>query len=258
MSSEDESPVADGAKELANVLSIKLPPFTEENPIMWFALIESQFHIRGIIHDAAKFYHAISALQPSQQAQVVDVMQLPVTSEDKYDKLKTRLTKTYGKNKIDRAMQIYCWPSMSEEERPSRFINKLRAICSDDISPDHPLFWACILGKLPQDISEKLRVMSYCNDWEQMAEFADQIWLSSRNRDSLHVLMKNKGSFKAKNLQEESNTNGICPWHAKFGTKAWSCRTPCKFSSLPRERRNGNKLAAIEFDIQGNEKAGNQ
>ena len=47
--------------ELRHV-SVKLPPFSESNPALWFGKAESQFILRGIKDDTTKFHHIYSLL----------------------------------------------------------------------------------------------------------------------------------------------------------------------------------------------------
>ena len=59
-------------------LSLKLPPFMEDDPEAWFGLVEAQFELRSVTGDSKKFYHTISVLQGEPQKQIKDILKLPI------------------------------------------------------------------------------------------------------------------------------------------------------------------------------------
>ncbi len=264
MSKEDD--VAK-AFHIGNV-SLKLPPFIEDDPEAWFALIEAQFELRYILSDSTKFYHAVSVLQGEPQRQIKDILKLPKETENKYEQLKARLIQSYGMHELDRAAKVMSWPSMSLDEKPSIYINTLLAMMAD-ITTDHPFVRSTVLSKLPVELTEILRATCDCNDIRTIAKVSDQIWNGSRistNRGTSIQAIKGQMQKTASKGKFESfpNVNGMCPWHHMYGNKARTCRDPCSFivhKSIPKEKK---KLAGIfvESDAmeacQGNFNAGSQ
>ena len=64
--SKETSKVAAATDEVASMelrqVSVKLPPFSESNPALWFGKAESQFILRRITDDTTKFHHIYSLL----------------------------------------------------------------------------------------------------------------------------------------------------------------------------------------------------
>ena len=54
---EDSEDDNDAATCGIRAMSIKLPPFSESNPELWFSKAESQFLVKGITSDTTKFHH---------------------------------------------------------------------------------------------------------------------------------------------------------------------------------------------------------
>ncbi len=229
-------------------LSLKLPPFMEDDPEAWFGLVEAQFELRSVTGDSKKFYHTVSVLQGEPQKQIKDILKLPRTTPDKYDQLKARLLDTYGMNDLDRSAQVMAWPPMAEDERPSVYINGLLSKMAD-IPTNHPFFRATVLSKLPGDLTELLRATSACDDIKTMIKDADRIWQGGYNKrksanaiNALRMQQNSNKGYKSKTysrLADMPNSNGLCPWHQRFGNQARFCRDPCNFSIQPE--KNGMK-----------------
>ncbi len=241
-------------------VTLKLPPFIEDDPEAWFALIEAQFELRYILADSTKFYHAISVLQGEAQRQVKDILKLPKETEDKYNRLKARLIESYGMHELDRAAKVMNWPEMSPDEKPSVYINSLLAMLAD-ITDDHPFFRATVLSKLPVELTEILRATCDCKDVRTIAKVADQIWNGSRigaNRKTLVQAFKGQsqkgkiGNSKGR-FDDFPNVNGLCPWHHMYGTKAKACREPCCFNSQNMNQKK--KITCFSSESMKSEKS---
>ncbi|GFY55945.1 uncharacterized protein TNIN_406591 [Trichonephila inaurata madagascariensis] len=61
MSEEESSPATSIAR-----ISVKVPPFWQANPEIWFNQMESQFVLAGIRTEITKFHHVVSVLQPEE------------------------------------------------------------------------------------------------------------------------------------------------------------------------------------------------
>ena len=54
-------------------VTIKLPPFSESNPELWFSKAESQFKVKGITSDTTKFHH-LYALMTDKAANEIEAV----------------------------------------------------------------------------------------------------------------------------------------------------------------------------------------
>ncbi len=222
-------------------IALKLPAFMEDDPVSWFNLIEAQFELRYIAGDSTKFYHAVSVLQGEPMRQIKDILNLPKTTPDRYDQLKARLIETYGLEDIDRAEQLIEWPPMSEDERPSVFINGILSMLGN-IPKDHAIVRALILSKFPPAIKAMLRSTSNCTNLKEMSREADRIWKGDRARR-----LSEKTVMTVKPVKSRGDLkNGLCYWHFKFGSKARRCQEFCKWNS--RKATKGMAALTLEDD----------
>ena len=69
---EDDSDEDEDSPSQVRTVSIKLPPFSESNPELWFSKAESQFKVKGITSDTTKFHH-LYALMTDKAAKEIKV-----------------------------------------------------------------------------------------------------------------------------------------------------------------------------------------
>ncbi|KAM7305213.1 protein Wnt-8a [Ixodes scapularis] len=99
---------------LIGVVFLKLPPFWPADPALWFAYVESLFATRGISSQVTKFHYVVSALSPSEAAEVRDIIMTP-PRDVPYDRLKHELVKRTTASEQRRLRQL-----LTEEEQGNR------------------------------------------------------------------------------------------------------------------------------------------
>lgn len=68
-------------------VGVKAPPFWPEEPELWFAQMERQFALSGIVRDDTKYAHALAYIDTRHAKEVKDVITQP-SEHDKYETLK--------------------------------------------------------------------------------------------------------------------------------------------------------------------------
>lgn len=237
-----------------NKVSLKLPPFWDKHPVLWFANIEAQFIVSGINQDATKYYCVISALTSDILNYVSDIVLTPPDS-DKYITLKSRLIAEFSDSEQRRIKAVLSELTLGDD-KPSHLLRKMKQLAGKTLGDDFlKTLW---LQRLPtqvqailsvsEDNLEKLAVMAdkihettgatveevYSQKTSssevselraQVAELTRQIERLARGRER----QKRDTSLRRRRSQTPK-TNGLCWYHWKFGDGAKRCRPPCKYT----------------------------
>ena len=59
---------------------VKMPKFLPDQPAVFFVMTESQFALRNVTSDDAKYHHVVSALPPEVVSHIVDLVTASSTS----------------------------------------------------------------------------------------------------------------------------------------------------------------------------------
>ncbi|KAG0444949.1 hypothetical protein HPB47_013189 [Ixodes persulcatus] len=71
-------------------VAVRLPPYLNENPRVWFLQDESQFYLSGVTSQESKYQHVVSALSLAAADEVYDILAQPSATAS-YDQLKAAL-----------------------------------------------------------------------------------------------------------------------------------------------------------------------
>ncbi|GFX34011.1 transposon Ty3-G Gag-Pol polyprotein [Trichonephila clavipes] len=77
----------------ANKVSVKIPPFWEEKPEMWFFQVKAQFSIANIKQEETKFNYLVAQLETKFIENIWDIIQSD--EKNKYSCAKNRLLNTF-------------------------------------------------------------------------------------------------------------------------------------------------------------------
>ncbi|GBL73763.1 hypothetical protein AVEN_230739-1 [Araneus ventricosus] len=110
---------------------VKLPPFSKENPALWFVQLEAQFPLAGSTVDDTKFNFVIFAVDSEILHSVSDIILRP-PDIDKYTILKKRLIELHSESK---ASEIHTLLQRLElgDQRPSQLLMRMRALAGDTV-----------------------------------------------------------------------------------------------------------------------------
>lgn len=108
--------------EYANRVTVKAPKFTENSPVNWFRILESQFFLGGIVTSQTKFYHSLSHLPPD----VLDNVSEEVIASEKYEDLREAIISFYTKTKAELFEKLISKSVMTG--RPSAYLRNLQQV----------------------------------------------------------------------------------------------------------------------------------
>lgn len=251
--------------ERENKINIKVPPFSPEDPELWFALIEGQFDSHDVTDDYTKFTHVTNNLDIQYAKAVKDIIVNPPT-KNRYDKIKTELIKRLSASHEKKVKQLLTHEELGDR-KPSQFLRHLQDLAGPTVPEDFVRTIWC--NRLPSNIQTVLASQP-THSLEQLADLADRIQeltspcnvaaASSRSAhgstDEIAELKKMVQQLTLKldehtrasccstsrsrprdrrrsSSRQRSRSNSsyrkypICWYHAKFGAEAHKCIKPC-------------------------------
>ena len=128
----------EGGADYPNVsaVAVKLPTFWASDPELWFLQTESVFNTRQppVTRDSTKFDHVVTALPADALNSVQNIIRMPGNTLDRYDRLKTALQLTYGKNQAQRHIELIQYAAAKEpvlDVKPSNMLLHIRDLAGD-------------------------------------------------------------------------------------------------------------------------------
>lgn len=244
----------DATPEISKV-GLKLPPFWDKQPELWFVNIEAQFANSGIEQDKTKYFAVVGALNSDVLTYVSDIVLTP-PDKDRYDTLKNRLITNFSDSEQKRIQTLLSELTLGDD-RPSHLLRKMKQLAGDKVKDDFlKTLW---LQRLPQQAQailsvtedtlalDKLAVMadkisdsSFGSVSEiqkdkqselselkaQISELSEQVRRLSRPRDKSPGRRRFNYRNRSKSARRQQSSNK-CWYHENFGAAAKKCRSPC-------------------------------
>jgi hypothetical protein len=157
----------DEDKETAQAVSIKAPAFSEASPTLWFKILESQFHLKGITTSQTKFFHAMSFLTVEVLLNVSD----SVLNKENYDELKESISSFYEKTKPELFEKLIFSASMTG--RPSVYLRELQQVATK-LNVGEELVRHKFIQNLPATIAPVIAAQKSL-DLHQLGNVADEL-----------------------------------------------------------------------------------
>lgn len=260
---------------------IKVPPFSPEDPELWFALVEGQFESQGITDDYIKFINVTNNLDLQYAKSVKDIIINPPL-KNRYEKIKTELVKRLSASHEKKVKQLLTHEELGDR-KPSQFLRHLQDLAGPSVPDDFiRSIWS---NRLPPNIQTVLASQP-THSLEQLADLADRIQELASPYTVAAASSNGPGSHQSSEIAElkkmvqhltlklEEHTRGsccatdrsrprerrrrsssrqrsrsnssykrfpICWYHAKFGPRAHSCIKPCDYSSSNAENIKGSR-----------------
>lgn len=148
-------------------VSIKAPEFMPESTDAWFMILESQFHLRGVVSETTKFYHALSALP----ANVIGQVSSDVLEERSFRSLKESIQNLHQRSKAELFNQLMARAVMTG--KPSAYAVELLGIARK-VGGSEELVRHKFLQSLPVSIRPVLMTQSDLS-LTRLAQLADEL-----------------------------------------------------------------------------------
>jgi hypothetical protein len=126
---------------VAATTQVKLCPYDEE-PHIWFHLIEAQFVVAGIRSKKLKYANAIAHLPKQVLRDILDTLDVCNESDEPFDFLKNTFLGQFGKSKWQSYFELLRLPVEMQGLKPSILMGKLKQHLPPGDSPDNDLFLA--------------------------------------------------------------------------------------------------------------------
>ncbi|GFQ90718.1 transposon Tf2-11 polyprotein [Trichonephila clavata] len=153
----------------ANKVRVKIPPFWEEKPEIWFFQVEAQFSIANINQEETKFNYLVAQLDPKFIENIWDIIQSD--EKNKYSCAKSRLLSTFKESEEKSIKKLLTGISLGDM-KPSQLLRKRKSLAGDNIT--EKVLRTLWLDKLPDSIKNILVVSS--ENLENLCVMADKIF----------------------------------------------------------------------------------
>lgn len=247
-------------------VQIRIPPFWDDDPEVWFAQVESQFELGKIVADDTKYGYVAGNLEPRFAKEVRDILTAPPPT-GKYDKLKVELIRRLSASQENRIRQLLEREELGDR-KPSQFLRHLRHLAGTAV-PD-TLLRSLWLGRLPNNVQAILATQQKAglNEIAELADAVMNITAPTINEvagsdvikhltaeiEQLKIQLRKQEDARPKNFrhrprsrsrdgnrtrnqtQSRNRTYDTCWFHFKYGKEARNCRPPCKFKPEGNEQ----------------------
>ena len=134
--------------------SIRLPPFDETRPKVWFMQIEEQFVIYSVNNDKLMFAHMVGAL--STEAYSIARAAVIALTEVKYQKTKQALITAYSRTQYVRYDAVLNTPPLGDQKPSTLLRSMLEELNPADEANPGPWIRRLWLSRLQEQIKAHL------------------------------------------------------------------------------------------------------
>jgi hypothetical protein len=127
------APTEQAASQISRV-AVRIPPFCQEDPEMWFCMAERSFEASGIKTDTTKFGYILGALEPRYAAEVREIILNP-PEEGAYQLLRSELTRRLSSTQEQKTRRLLEHEEIGDR-KPSQFLRHLRTLAGTAMSDE--------------------------------------------------------------------------------------------------------------------------
>lgn len=245
MAEEDENNQNQQRTAVIQRVGLKIPPFWEESPDIWFAQIEAQFQTTQVTTDQSKFNAVVGAIESKILTQVADAVLKPPAT-DRYKNLKEKILEAFSESEHKKMTKLLENIAIGDQ-KPSMLLNEMRRLSTADITED--LLKTLWLKRLPTQI----RIMLSTNEaaLPELAKIADkmveignfgtvnQISAGSSQTDSLQncIMQLTKAVESLQRNQNSNSNNNRSPSNNNRGRARSKSRGRNNTGSTPAQKQ---------------------
>ncbi|CAN7996958.1 unnamed protein product, partial [Ixodes hexagonus] len=237
--------------------AVRLPPFWDRNPRVWFLQAESQFHLAGVTTQGRKYHHVVSALSPAAADEVYDVLANPSPATP-YGQLKTALLQRTEVSERSRLQQLLSAEELGDR-RPSQLLRRMTQLLGERANNLADVFLReLFLQRLPSNVQMVLATATTLDltglatladavtldsgsansqppqaNIEQLCERLEQIVVAATQCRAPHPRESRRRRSASRRARGEStrspSPSGVCYYHRRFGANARHCLRPCSW-----------------------------
>lgn len=261
-------------------MNVKLPPFWDKNPQLWFVQVETQFTVCNVKADTSKYCLAVAAL-PSQVCECVYDILMDPPATGKYTALKTALIDRHALSE-ERRLEKLIERAELGDQKPSEVLRQMQRLAGDSVS-DGALkkLW---FRRLPKYMTVPLVAVEQNKDVTELMDLADRMYEASDAPEvntlsnpkpgtskqsnysdpaynelkqqiaKLESMIQNLNSRDRSGSRQSQHSRGSssnrsrsrshgktwCWYHNKFGPRATKCTKPCGFKVKPPKSDSNN------------------
>lgn len=248
-------------------VSVKIPPFWEQSPEIWFVQVEAQFKNAKIVTDDSQFNTVIGVIETSILNRVRDAVLNP-TEGAKYANLKAAMLQEFADSDYTKMKKLFSELSIGDR-KPTYLLNEMRRLGGASVNDD--VLKTLWMNQLPMHIRTILATSTatlteLANIADKIAEVSAQGSVEQVERTTpttstdarltsiekqVNQLVSAMNSFKSKNSRSRSRSfsnasqrrrsrtpsknkfegdkSDLCWYHETYGNKAKQCKgEPCQ------------------------------
>ena len=133
-----------------SAIHLKLPPYWNADPTIWFIQVESMFRTRGVRGQSAKYEHVVSSLSPEIAMEIRDVLVNPPDS-NQYDHLKTALLSRTQQSQKQQLQQLLTAEHLGDR-KPSQLLRRMQQLMGPSSEDSSKILRELFLQRLPTQV----------------------------------------------------------------------------------------------------------
>ena len=227
---DSQPKVVSAAPDAAQYVSIKAPQFLEAAAAGFFAILEAQFHLRGITSSETMYFHSLAALPPET------VMKIPssVLAAHDFPSLKESVLALYKESKPELMEKLLS--STRLVGRPSTFLADISRM-ANQVGVGEDLVRHRFVQALPSNIAVVVAAQQDLT-LAQIGKLADELMPLASRCLAAPATPRTESSARASSNQQVSpgvqpfhpeQKPKVCRAHIFYGAKARNCRPWCQW-----------------------------